>query len=111
MSLASRAGTLSSAALMMVAVRLSGRKSTSDPLNARPIGERAVETMTASGMTDSSVQVQSRYVPACGGLRLGRRADRQHPARAAQLGCPGAPRVRARKGGVPQPGRLSERPD
>src|SRR4051794_10172724 len=63
MSLASSAGTLSNAALMMVAVRSSGRKSTSDPLNARPIGERAVETMTASGMTDSSVQVQSRYVP------------------------------------------------
>src|SRR5437764_11418486 len=63
MSFGSRPGTLSSAALMMVAVRSSGRKSTSDPLNARPIGERAVETMTASGMTGSSIQVQSRYVP------------------------------------------------
>src|SRR5436305_11209970 len=47
----SRAGTLSSAALTIVVVMSSGRKSTSDPLNARPIGERAVATMTASGMT------------------------------------------------------------
>src|SRR3954467_2622732 len=51
MSLGSRAGTLSSAALTIVAVMSSGRKSTSEPLKARPIGERAVATMTASGMT------------------------------------------------------------
>src|SRR5437016_45657 len=44
-------GTLSSAARMIVATRSSGRRSTSEPLNARPIGERAVATMTASGMT------------------------------------------------------------
>ncbi len=38
---------------MIVAVRSSGRRSTMDPLNARPMGERAAETITASGMDDS----------------------------------------------------------
>ena len=35
---------------------------TSDPLMARPIGERAVETMTASGMTITfpNIQIQVR---------------------------------------------------
>src|SRR3954454_11810838 len=51
MSSGLRAGTLSSAVLTIVAVMSSGRKSTSEPLKARPIGERAVATMTASGMT------------------------------------------------------------
>ncbi len=55
MSLGSSAGTLSSAARTICAARSSGRMSTSDPLTARPIGERAVATMTASGMTGSSV--------------------------------------------------------
>src|SRR3954447_17124284 len=35
---------------MISAERSSGRKSFSEPLLARPIGERAAETMTASGM-------------------------------------------------------------
>ncbi len=43
-------GTLSSAAFTMVAVRSSGRTSVSEPLLARPMGLRAVETMTASVM-------------------------------------------------------------
>ena len=46
-------GTLSSAARTIWAARSSGRMVASDPLTARPIGERAVETMTASGMTGS----------------------------------------------------------
>ena len=46
----SRPGTLSSAVLMIRAARSSGRKSLSDPLFARPMGERAADTMTASGM-------------------------------------------------------------
>src|SRR4051794_38050183 len=46
----SSSGTLASAAWTIVAVRSSGRQSTSEPLLARPIGVRAVETMTASGM-------------------------------------------------------------
>jgi cystathionine beta-synthase len=41
----------------MVAAMSSGRKSTSEPLKARPMGERAVATMTASGMGISSVRV------------------------------------------------------
>src|SRR4051812_31328738 len=57
MSVGSSAGTLSRAARTMVAARSSGRRSTSDPLNARPMGERAVATMTASGMTGSSLRV------------------------------------------------------
>ena len=50
MSSVESAGTLSSAACTIWAVRSSGRMSFSDPLLARPMGERAVETMTASGM-------------------------------------------------------------
>src|SRR5882762_9937081 len=42
-------GALASAARMTCAVRSSARTSVSDPLPARPIGERAVATMTASG--------------------------------------------------------------
>src|SRR5665647_2594798 len=53
--LGSSDGTLSSAARMMVAARSSGRTLVSDPLWARPMGLRAVETMTASGM-DGSLQ-------------------------------------------------------
>src|SRR4051794_12959510 len=47
----SSAGTFASAAFTMSAVRSSGRQSTSEPLLARPIGVRAVDTITASGMT------------------------------------------------------------
>ncbi len=60
MSRGSSAGTLSSAARTMVAARSSGRRSFSDPLNARPMGERAVATMTASGIAvlhDEAVRV------------------------------------------------------
>src|SRR5881227_920016 len=46
----SSAGTFASAALTMSELRSSGRQSTSEPLLARPIGVRAVATMTASGM-------------------------------------------------------------
>src|SRR5262245_38601223 len=47
----SSCGTLSSAARTIWAARSSGRTAVMDPLAARPIGERAVATMTASGMT------------------------------------------------------------
>jgi hypothetical protein len=40
---------------MINADRSSGRQSTSDPLFARPMGVRAVATMTASGMIASGV--------------------------------------------------------
>src|SRR3954453_18145038 len=53
-SFGSRSGTLASAARTIVAARSSGRTSTSDPLFARPIGLRAVATMTASGISMSS---------------------------------------------------------
>src|SRR5690606_21159036 len=43
-------GTCSRAALTIVAERSSGRQSTSEPFMARPMGLRAVETMTASVM-------------------------------------------------------------
>src|SRR4051794_22035045 len=49
-SAGSSCGTLSITARTIVAARSSGRTSTSDPLFARPIGLRAVATMTASGM-------------------------------------------------------------
>ena len=44
-------GTFDNAERTTNAARSSGRASTSDPLAARPIGVRAVETMTASGMS------------------------------------------------------------
>src|SRR4051794_594523 len=46
----SSSGTLSRAARTICAARSSGRMLTIEPLPARPIGERATETMTASGM-------------------------------------------------------------
>src|SRR5687768_3964957 len=46
----SRPGALSSTALMMCADRSSGRHSVRLPLLARPMGVRAVATITASGM-------------------------------------------------------------
>src|SRR6266545_5905777 len=49
-SCGSSAGTLSSAVRMMVAARSSGRRSVREPLTARPMGDLAVATMTASGM-------------------------------------------------------------
>src|SRR5664280_3034390 len=54
MSCGSSWGTLSSAACTIVAARSSERSSLSEPLKARPMGERAVATMTGSGMADSS---------------------------------------------------------
>src|ERR1035437_2118797 len=48
----SSCGTLASAAATICAVRSSGRMLVSEPLPARPIGDRAVATITASGMTE-----------------------------------------------------------
>jgi hypothetical protein len=48
MSLRVERGTLARAAWMIVAVMSSGRRSLREPLKARPMGERAVETITAS---------------------------------------------------------------
>src|SRR5665213_983950 len=50
----SSSGTFSRSVRTMSAVKSSGRMSTSEPLNARPMGVRAVATMTASGMGSSS---------------------------------------------------------
>src|SRR6478736_8016852 len=50
----SSSGTRSSAARTIGLVRSSARRSLSDPLNARPIGDRAVATMTASGTVTCS---------------------------------------------------------
>src|SRR5215467_663306 len=54
MSFGSSSGILSSAVRTMPAVRSSGRMSFSDPLLARPMGVRAAETITASGMGSNS---------------------------------------------------------
>src|SRR6187397_490781 len=56
----SSSGTLSSAAWMIRAVRSSGRKSLSEPLLARPMGVRAAETITASGMENSGYSAVAR---------------------------------------------------
>ncbi len=50
MSLGSSDGTLSNAARTICVARSSGRMVTSEPLAARPIGERVAATITASGM-------------------------------------------------------------
>jgi hypothetical protein len=50
MVVGSSCGTLSRAARTTVVARSSGRRSRSEPLTARPMGERAVATTTASGM-------------------------------------------------------------
>src|ERR1051326_8334881 len=74
MSRGSRPGTLSRAARTICAVRSSGRTVVIEPLKARPIGERAVETITASGI---------RVTP-CEGFRsspAGFRAARSAPHR------------------------------
>src|SRR5207247_7978525 len=49
----SSSGTFASAASIANATRSSGRTSTSEPFCARPIGVRAVETITASGTGSS----------------------------------------------------------
>ena len=56
MSDGSSSGTLARAALMTATERSSGRTSLSEPLKARPMGVRAVDTMTASvtGCSSSS---------------------------------------------------------
>ncbi len=50
MSAGSSCGTLARAAAIIWTVRSSGRMLTSEPLKARPIGERAMATTTASAM-------------------------------------------------------------
>src|SRR5579862_5788991 len=54
----SSSGTFASTASMMSPERSSGRQSTSDPLLARPIGVRAVATITASVILSSSERVR-----------------------------------------------------
>ena len=71
----SRSGTLSSAAWTARTVRSSGRKSLSEPLLARPMGERAAETITASGMENSG----------CSAVARSRRTLVRHPV----SGCAG----------------------
>src|SRR5690348_3173107 len=75
-SAGSSCGTLSSAARTMVAARSSDRTSFSDPLNARPIGDRAVATITASAMS-LSVPLRPRDRPGLPGVgdRLVRPVD------------------------------------
>jgi hypothetical protein len=51
MSFGSSSGTFARAAFTICTVRSSARISVSEPLNARPIGDRAVETISASGMS------------------------------------------------------------
>src|SRR4051794_19985816 len=91
MSCGCSAGTLARAAWMIVAVSSSGRSPVSEPLKARPIGERAVETITASGIGLSCFGSVRRTLTlgdlhTCGQVLLGRRlcrctaADHRQPA-------------------------------
>ena len=56
-------GTLARAADTSWQVRSSGRMEVSEPLKARPIGDRAVATMTASGMAGSLVAADDLSLP------------------------------------------------
>src|SRR5580765_194550 len=85
MSCGSSAGTWSSAARTICAARSSGRMLTSDPLPARPIGERATETITASGMGTPLGVGTSPIVPP--GRSVRRRFAGRTPA--AQSGADG----------------------
>src|SRR3954470_9955704 len=85
MSCGCNAGTLASAAWMIVAASSSGRSPVSEPLKARPIGERAVETITASGIGLSCFGSVRRTLTLgdlhpCGQVLLGGRLRRRTPA-------------------------------
>ena len=69
-------GTLASRALTICVDRSSGRIDTSDPLNARPIGLRAVATMTASGMRFPISSVGAPAARDDSSLPTGNRTDR-----------------------------------
>src|SRR3954447_7541048 len=76
----SSSGILSRAARTIVAVRSSGRRSLSDPLKARPMGERAAETITASGIRGAPIWE-------VGGRGLPRERPRQPRTRTWEDGC------------------------
>src|SRR5215207_751022 len=92
----SSAGTLSSAASITVAARSSGRTSTSEPLAARPIGDLAVATITASDTAPPRVLLVSNHATSRTGdpLRPRHVVDvgsfwiRQWPAAAMTKLCP-----------------------
>src|ERR1700745_370527 len=78
----SSAGTVSSTAWTTWLARSSGRMPASEPLTARPMGERATETMTASGMVGLRISVWG------GRLKGGQQAELLHLAagRGGQFG-------------------------
>src|ERR1044072_1807410 len=84
---------------MIVAVMSSGRRSLREPLKARPMGERAVETITASGITAPNKKGWRVAPPwwGGGGVWGGRRGA---------AGC--GVRARGRKKGRGGDGRLVE---
>ena len=73
MSFGSSSGTFARAAFTICTVRSSARISVSEPLKARPIGERAVETITASGISipllSYAAQVVTKRLLSIGRLR------------------------------------------
>ena len=98
---------------MTVAARSSGRTSLSEPLKARPNGERAVETMTAS-VTGSSCADGPRG-GATGGKRVLSSPDRMPSAGGATGAAPWRVRLVSRWPGKVEPtrcaGPLSARPN
>src|ERR1700752_3748666 len=119
----SSCGTLASAAVTIWASRSSGLIELSDPLNARPMGERAVATITASGMTVPSLEklrvnatvtaiiAPQRIASRRGGIRLLDRRDGQHAPASAQDSDEGRGwhEQRARQDRVPEPRWLGQR--
>src|SRR3954452_25257740 len=100
----SRAGTLSRAARITVALRSSGRTSFREPLKARPIGLRAVDTITASGMT--APLRRGALAPI---LLVGNRGL-HGPVAAVPSGCAPHPGGPVRVGRRPRPVRVGRRP-
>src|SRR5690606_4385203 len=103
----SSCGTLASAALIIWTVMSSGRRSLSEPLKARPMGERAVATMTASGMAPPLSAVLELYsntfLPDIGTptQREGPGADRSAPGPPAARRTPEGAAACGRTGPIP----------
>src|SRR5659263_17905 len=74
----------------MNAVRSSGRKSLSDPLFARPMGVRATETMTASGMGSPDLVWDSALVTLDGRGAARARGSSRWPTGDRAVRAPGA---------------------
>src|SRR4051794_22744577 len=102
-SFRSRPGTLFRTVSTMNAAMSSARSSVNEPLKARPMGVRAVATMTASGTTDSSGGSGARESYGIAAARTNRRVGeplrrRSRAGVSVPAGARTPPRVRGLRG-------------